>query len=83
MIYYSAAEGGFLCSSCASGKTVALSYNSAAYLQDSIKIKLEEALRKRLDLQTERNIRNVLLAVLGNILETPLNTLDFIDYGME
>ncbi len=81
-VFFSPSEGGFLCEDCASGGLAALKSSSAVYLQDSIGIQLEEAIKKRLDLYTEKEIRNVLLAVLRSILDTPLNTLDFID-GME
>ena len=80
---FSPAEGGFLCSSCASAGLPKIQYSSAVYLEESASMLLEEAVGKRLDLQSEKEIRNMMLAVLKSIIDTPLNTLDYIDYGME
>ncbi|MDC7225495.1 MAG: DNA repair protein RecO [Spirochaetales bacterium] len=80
---FSPVEGCFLCPSCGSTGLPCLSYEDALYLQDSLSLHLAEAAGKRLDLRTEKEIRNMLLAVLKSIIDTPLNTLDYIDYGME
>ncbi|HAK45562.1 MAG TPA: DNA repair protein RecO [Spirochaeta sp.] len=82
-LYFSPVEGCFLCSSCASGGLPGISYSSAAYLEQSSPLHLAEAAKKRLDIHTEKEIRNMLLAVLRSIMDAPLNTLDYIDYGME
>ena len=80
---FSPSGGGFLCPSCASYGLPRINFTSAVYLEDSSAMRLEEAVKKRLDLQTEKEVRNILLAVLKSIIDTPLNTLDYIDYGME
>ncbi len=82
-LYYSPAEGCFLCSSCASSGLSVFDADTVRYLEESSLINLEEAMKKRLDLTSEINIRNSLLAVVKSIIDAPLNTLDYIDYGME
>jgi len=82
-VYFSPVEGCFLCRSCASSGLPAIDGNSASYLEASLSVHLEEAVEKRLDLRLVKEIRNLLLAIIKSILEVPLNTLDYIDYGME
>ncbi len=82
-VYFSPAEGCFLCASCASKGLPVIKGAAAEYLEESSAVHLEEAVKKRLDIQTEKEVRNTLLAVLKTIIDAPLNTLDYIDYGME
>jgi DNA repair protein RecO (recombination protein O) len=82
-LYFSSAEGCFLCARCSSGGQPVIRADSAYYLESSASLALDEAVKKRLDLQAGKEIRNTLLAVLKSIIEVPLKTLDYIDYGME
>ena len=81
--YYSALEGCFLCRRCGSSALPVISGEAASYLEASLSVSLEEAAQKRLDLQSVKKTRNLLLAIIKSIIEVPLNTLDYIDYGME
>ena len=80
---FSPVEGCFLCSSCGTAGLPSIDYTTALDLQQSLDIHLAEAAGKRLDLQTGKRTRNMLLAVLKSIMDAPLNTLDYIDYGLE
>lgn len=82
-VYFSPVEGCFLCRRCASSGLPVIDGESASYLEASLSVKLEEAVKKRLDLRAVKEIRNLLLAIIKSIIEVPLNTLDYIDYGME
>ena len=82
-LYFSPDEGCFLCSKCASAGLPFIKAEAVAYLEDSSANHLAEAVKKRLDLQTEKETLNILLEVLKSIIGTPLKTLEYIDYGME
>lgn len=82
-LYFSSVEGCFLCSNCASAGLPFIKAEAAAYLEESSAFHLAEAVKKRLDIQTEKEILNILLDVLKSIIGTSLNTLEFINYGME
>jgi DNA repair protein RecO (recombination protein O) len=82
-VFFSPVEGCFLCGNCASSGLPVIDGDSASYLETSLELNLEEAVKKRLDLRIVKEIRNLLLAIIKSIIEVPLNTLDYIDYGME
>ncbi|MBI9106814.1 MAG: DNA repair protein RecO [Spirochaetales bacterium] len=82
-VYFSPVEGCFLCSLCASSGLPVIDGSSASYLEASLSLNLEEAVKNRLDLRIVKEIRNLLLAIIKSIIEVPLKTLDYIDYVME
>ena len=82
-VYFSFTEGCFVCSRCSSEALPGFRRAELDYLDAAMNIELEEAVKKRLELETEIELRNKLVTVLRSVINVPLNTLDFLDYGLE
>ena len=82
-IFYSQNEGCFLCADCSSFGLPVIEASTVVYLEETLEDKLAEAVKKRLELGAANSIRNTMVMIIKSIIESPLKTLDYIDYGME
>lgn len=81
--YYSNEDSCFFCSNCKSAKQKRLNSQVITFLSNSLAFKLEKSLKIGLDKDVELIIRNILLEIFIKNIDITLNTLEYLDYGLE